>query len=322
MFQRWALTCFLAMGLALLPPDVSDACLMTPPKTLWKLATAETIVLARVTSVAEGGMDADLQVVERWKGTPGETVLVREPPTHIICGIPPTFSPGETVVAFLLGPFEGTWRGYDFGVFPVKTADDIAAFRARLKEALAAQASPLEEPPREWSLLAASHPATRWHGLYHLFGPYHVSFPGFLPAPRLPLPRQPLLTKEEQRRIAAGFVASPGNPRDLGLVLLALQDHPDRAVDRAAVASMDAWLAEAPDSEALLMPATVEVLTSRLGIRVPPPEPGQVIPRAELLKLPFEQQQKLLHQHAQKKWKVVSAEYRKRTRAGTGKGAR
>lgn len=93
MFQRRVLTCLLAIGVALLPPDVSEACLVSPPQTLWKLAAAETIVLARVTSVSEGGMDADLQVMERWKGTPGEKLLVREPPSEVICGIPPSFPP-------------------------------------------------------------------------------------------------------------------------------------------------------------------------------------------------------------------------------------
>ncbi|WP_164003047.1 hypothetical protein [Pyxidicoccus caerfyrddinensis] len=316
MLQRKVLAWFLAMGAALLPPDVSEACLTTPPKTLWKLASAETIVLARVPSDSEDRRVVDLQVVERWKGTPGDTLRVRQPPIDFGCAIPPSFPPGETVVAFLMGPVQDIWWGHDFGVFPVKTEDDIAAFRARLKEAIAAQASPLEAPPREWSLLAASQPATRWHGLYHLFGPYNVRFPESLPAPRLPLPKQPLLTKEEQRRIAASFVASPGNPKELGLVLMALQGYPDPAVDRAAVASMDAWLSTAPDSEAVLMPVTLKVLASRLGISVPPPEPGKVIPPGELLELPYPRRRKLFRQYARMQWKFVSTEYRKRARAG------
>jgi hypothetical protein len=263
--HRWWWVLALVLTLLLVPRAQAYP---ISPQTLWHLTQkAELVVWADVEDVAplpppptDGGTEDDfrssidvarLKVREVWKGNAPEGGPVE---VHfnsgIICPAPPHYEAGLSVVAFL-ARYEGKWRtvGLSYGTrYPTSTGE-AEAYKRAITQAHEAQqeAAPapdggvaLEEPGTDWLVLAASHPATRWDGLYGLV-PESDEYLFFYDQRGS---RPVSLTGEQREQLARGFVEHPPLDRSLSMMLAALRGHANAEVDRVAANALETLLAD------------------------------------------------------------------------------
>lgn len=121
-------------------------------------------------------------------------------------------------------------------------AGDRPTYRALVDQAVRLQAAGTvaEEDRREWLVSAAERRATRWQGLYDL-APSTDALHSFYDRPDRREQAQPL-SAGELERLARGFVAEPSVDGTLPMMLALLSGDPDREVDRAAAAAIEAAL--------------------------------------------------------------------------------
>lgn len=253
-FAAVALSALLA-ALLLAPPVVTA--FPVSPKTLWELTRdAELVVLARVekasvlsqeelgeaASRALPGLVA-LEVLEIWKGrAEGRVPVIHQP--HLICPSPARYVEGETVLAFLghvdedPSPLYRTVALSYGSLYP--EAEDVPLFRRLVRRAVALQRARRVSPEarRDWLVTAASHRATRWHGLFELVPDVDRLHAGYDVEGREGGVGE--LSSEELQRIAAGFVAEPSVDVTLPMTLTVLAGHPDRRLDEAFLAAVEA----------------------------------------------------------------------------------
>ena len=236
------------------------------PAPLWELTKrSQLVVLADVIAITKPGMadseekpdrkkpvdnifrdaTARLRIRETWKGNPVAALDVRFPDT-LICPAPPRYVEGEVVIAFLFQN-EGVWEttSLSYGtIYPRR--DDVADFRRLVLEAVTLQVSTEVTHGNviKWHVEAASHPGTRWHGLYFLvpesdkLHSYYDQGGKQNKAGRL--------TPTELKQIADAFVAAPPTDRTLPMTLAVLSEFPDDSVSLAAASAVEALLAEEP----------------------------------------------------------------------------
>ncbi|MCP3061958.1 hypothetical protein LXT21_24550 [Myxococcus sp. K38C18041901] len=273
------------------------------PMTLWELTLeAELIVWAEVEAVTtrtfedydayklsgfEEGV-ARLRVLEVWKGTahPDERVEVAYSPS-MNCPAPPRYVQGLPVVAFLTR-WNGTWStvGLSYGTRYPTSNDEAQAYRRLVELAVKAQAeaSPsvpyredeqaLASAPMDWEVLAASHPATRWDGLFRLVPSGDVVRDFYVSG----VDRSVRLSPAQRETLARGFVAQPPLDRSLPMLLLPLRGHASAEVDVAAARALETVLmVSGPTRWALL---AFDLLRERHGERLV----ARVIPDEEVVR--------------------------------------
>lgn len=125
-------------------------------------------------------------------------------------------------------------------------AGDRPTYRALVDQAVRLQAAGnvAEEDRREWLVSAAERRATRWQGLYDL-APSTDALHSFYDRSDRREQAQPL-SAGELERLARGFVTEPSVDGTLPMMLALLSGDPDRDVDRAAAASIEAALRMEP----------------------------------------------------------------------------
>lgn len=261
------------------------------PRTLWELTEeAELAVWADVEEVVAmprgesddaenpnpfAGEIARLRVREVWKGSarPDERVEVHFN-SGIVCPAPPRYEPGLAVVAFLKR-YEGKWFtvALSYGTRYPTSNDEADAYRRAVTRAAQAQAQwtqarvagkavSLEEARTDWQVLAASHPATRWDGLYALVpeaDEHHAWYDARTS-------RRASLSHAQREQLAGGFVEHPPLDRALPMMLMALRGHASKAVDGAAASALETVLdgEEVPHWAGLAF----DLLRERLGEKV------------------------------------------------------
>lgn len=210
------------------------------PETLWTLTQeAELIVWADVERVSSLPRDAystprfpddsdvaTLKVRETWKGSvhPGERIDVHFA-ANLDCAAPARYEPGLSVVAFLMKQ-RRQWHtvALSYGTRYPENPSEVKAFRhvvtaAREAQALRTATENSQETPefeaarRDWRVLAALHPATRWDGLHGA-----TLGPGLTPA--------------HQQQLARALVEHPPFDPKLLQMLAALREYPSKDVDR------------------------------------------------------------------------------------------
>ncbi|MFY1830386.1 hypothetical protein ACN47A_31020 [Myxococcus fulvus] len=280
------------------------------PMTLWELTLeAELIVWAEVEAVTSRITDSDedpwlsgieestarLRVIEVWKGTahPDERVEVAYSPS-VLCPAPPRYAQGLLVVAFL-SRWQGTWStvGLSYGTRYPTNNDEAQAYRRVVELAVKAQskASPrvpyredeqaLASAPVDWEVLAASHPATRWDGLFRLVPTGDVVRDFYVEG----VDRSVRLSPEQRETLARGFVAHPPLDRSLPMLLLPLRGHASAEVDVAAARALETVLLESGPSRWALL--AFDLLRERHG----EPLVARVIPEADGIKRAWESAQ-------------------------------
>lgn len=238
---------------ALLLPAAASAARPTEPPTLWDFAReAELIVYADIRSVQplpepeeSTGNDAiaRLIVLEAWKGEDPAIVDVPHR-TWTGCSTPPRYVEGRFVVAFL-GRNGAAWTtlklAYDT-LFP--RAEDLSALRASVREAARLQAKGRAKEPLRvaWAVRAATHPVTRWDGLFELMPSSDILHSAYVPKPTRDTSAR--LKPEQKRALAEAGVAQPSLDRTLPMLLAVLRDYPDPDLDRLAGGAIEGLLAE------------------------------------------------------------------------------
>ncbi|MCP3140835.1 hypothetical protein [Pyxidicoccus xibeiensis] len=256
------------------------------PQTLWELtAEAELVVWADVDEVVAAPRDrsaekkprftldgeiARLHVREVWKGSArqDERLEVRFD-SRLVCPAPPRYEPGLAVVAFLRR-HEGKWFtvALSYGTRYPTSRDEADAYRrvvtraAQAQERTAGKAANLKAAQTDWQVLAASHPATRWDGLYALVpeaDEHHAWFDSRAP-------RGASLSPEQREQLARGFVEHPPLDRALPMMLMALRGHASKEVDGVAARALETVLdgEEVPHWAGLAF----NLLRERLGEKV------------------------------------------------------
>ncbi len=270
------------------------------PMTLWELTLeAELIVWAEVEAVTtrafkdydeyklsgfEEGV-ARLRVREVWKGTahPDERVEVAYLP-FTSCPAPPRYEQGLLVVAFLTR-WNGTWStvGLSYGTRYPTNNDEAQAYRRVVELAVKAQkqASPrvpyredeqaLASAPVDWEVLAASHPATRWDGLFRLVPTGDVVRDFYVGG----VDKSVRLSPEQREALARGFVTHPPLDRSLPMLLLPLRGHASAEVDAAAARALETVLLDSGPSRWALL--AFDLLRERHGETLVP----RVMPESE-----------------------------------------
>jgi hypothetical protein len=251
------------------------------PRTLWELTKeSELIVLAEVEAVEEyvsQGADssrrgdvARLRIIEVWKGTKPERLEVRFR-RGMVCPAPPRYEPGRRVVAFLKR-YEDTWRttGLSYGTHYPPDDGAVEAYWQSVRQALAAQESPLESRRVEWAVRTALHPSTRWDGLYML-APSADELHAFFDSRD---PTSARLSQQQLKLLADAFVQAPTRDRTLSLMLAVLRDHPSNAVDTTALSALETILRE-PEGVPWWTEQTMKLVARRLGKPLLPPEPSK-----------------------------------------------
>jgi hypothetical protein len=263
------------------------------PQTLWELTEqAELVVWAEVENVTMAPLPkpgtkeaenadrygrelAHLKLEEVWKGSArrGERLQVAFEP-DMICPAPDHYEKGLTVLAFLRRD-AGTWYtvGLSYGTRYPTSTDELEAYRRAVKgvgeaqqEARVAQwagrAQDVAAARTTWQVLAASHPATRWDGLYGLVPEADEAHAFYDPR----RPRDFVLTPKQRVQLARGFVEHPPRERDLPMMLAALRGYASPEVDRAAASALETVLAasERPPRWAQL---ALDLLRERYGER-------------------------------------------------------
>ncbi|WP_253993130.1 hypothetical protein [Myxococcus qinghaiensis] len=222
------------------------------PLTLWTLTQeAELVVWADVERVSplprvaysspqfpDDSDVATLKVRETWKSSapPGERIDVHFS-SNLDCPAPARYEPGLAVVAFLMKQ-RGQWHtvAYSYGTRYPEGPSEAKAFRrvvmaAREAHALRTPGGNGKETPefeaarRDWHVLAALHPATRWDGLYGA-----TLGPG--------------LTQTHRQQLARALVEHPPFDAELLEFLAALRGFPSKAVDRKVASILDALITE------------------------------------------------------------------------------
>ncbi|SET50895.1 hypothetical protein SAMN05443572_102524 [Myxococcus fulvus] len=280
------------------------------PRTLWELTRdAELVVWAEVEAVTirtfedydeyelsglEEGV-ARLRVLEVWKGTayPDERVEVAYEPS-IYCPAPPRYEQGLLVVAFLSRSL-GMWStvGLSYGTRYPTDNDEAQAYRRAVEHAVKAQAkaSPrvpyregargLASAPVDWEVLAASHPATRWDGLFRLVPKGDVVRDFYVAG----VDRSVRLTSEQRETLARGFVAHTPLDRSLPMLLLSLRGHVSAEVDAAAARALETVLMDSGPSRWALL--AFDLLRERHG----EPLVARVVPEEEVIRRAWESAQ-------------------------------
>ena len=148
--------------------------------------------------------------------------------------------------------------------------EDQPVFRDLVRQAVRLQAAGKVEPAdrREWLISAAERRATRWQGLYELT-PAADQLHYFYDGKREATP----LTGSELDRLARGFVREPSVDSTLTMLIPLLAPLPDAAVDRAAVAAIEAALENR--RQAWWLPGAIEAAIARFG----DPEPKRRLGR-------------------------------------------
>lgn len=269
------------------------------PVTLWSLTEqADVIVVAKVTWVGEdeppaqtfgdvahvqqpgaekriawfGGGVARLQVLETWKGNPGEWLEVVTD-AEMTCPAPGRFVEGETMVGFFSGS-TGEWRatGLSYGtLYPTEQGRGV--FSSLVGQALALQrrGSVSEDERRAWLVEAASHSATRWHGMYELAqGGDEVH--RYYDRDRRSAPPGTGLTQEQRVALARAFADDPSTDATLGMTLDLLKDVSDARFDAAVVNAMDSAVNDA--ESAYWLPEAMALVAQRFHLKVPSKRPA------------------------------------------------
>jgi hypothetical protein len=254
------------------------------PVPLWELTEeSELIVLGEVTEVRESmdagertlrdapsssrldgpGSVARITVRETWKGEAEPQVEVSFDP-HYICPAPPRYVTGKVVAAFLSREDDRWFTvGLSYGtLYP--TADEVTDLRDRVREAIGLQKAGVVDPRERvaWHVRAAARRATRWHGLYGL-KPSGDSLHYYYDARRGVRMADVQLSAEEFDAIARGFVEEPSLDRTLPMILVLFEGRPHHALDRAAIAAVEALLAK--DRIPWWIGEALEPLLRRLG---------------------------------------------------------
>ena len=255
-----------AVVITALFPTVEVFAYPISPVTLWDLVeTSSLIVLADVISVDDpraGEMPdhddpnsimemvsrdatAHLNVREVWKGNwAGQLQVSFE--DMLVCPAPARYMTGGRVLAFLHRD-EGAWRTTSLSYGTLYPQDDgIPIFRSLVARAvrLQAAASVSDDAYMNWIVDAASHPATRWHGLYPLIPRSDILHSRY--DKRTGISIIDRLTDQHLARIAEGFIASPPTDRTLPMALAALASYSSERLDMAALASMEAVMSSEP----------------------------------------------------------------------------
>jgi hypothetical protein len=256
------------------------------PVTLWDLTReAELILVAKVQGTHAGRVEietfkqalpfvtqgnpgaeaseefARLEVLEVWKGSAGHLVDV-ETHSGMVCPAPGRFIVGERVLVFLSGDEAGRWQvaGLSYGtLYPAD--DELAAYREQVARALALPREKGESDSQRiaWNVVAASHRATRWQGLYalskqsdrmHAFYDHRSHDPATS------------LSQEQLRTIAEGFIAEPSADRTVPMVVNLLLGYRDARLDRALVGAVDVLLDGHDD---VAMHDAIEAMIRRAG---------------------------------------------------------
>ncbi|MCY1017265.1 hypothetical protein [Pyxidicoccus sp. MSG2] len=213
----------------------------------------------------------ELEVREAWKGAPARTfTIVSDENWDDLLHAQERHGKDHTLLVFL-SPEDDGWHTTGYESERVLANEDVAAWRERVKEALALQAlaSVHEQALVDWNVLAVSNLATRLDGLTSLFDQYPLWYSDRDHPLEIPHPHP--LHSAAQRRIADSFIAHPGPPSMVWLMLLALdgQGHPD--VDRVAAGLIDQQLANGGDDFLELQGAqdAMDLLSARLGASSP-----------------------------------------------------
>jgi hypothetical protein len=257
-----------------------------PPVNLWKLAEqADLIVVARVASVERrpsiesnedhfGTDTAHLRVAETWKGDGGTDVDVAFG-SGVICPAPAHYEAGATVLAFLARPDEKTaltkdapdvrWRTVSLSYGSLYPRDeDLPILRDLVVEALALQSrGPVPEAARRaWHVRAATHRATRWHGLMGLPLPVEGMGDGD-GGPGSPRRSEP--APDERREVLRGFADDPSDDGTIAMTLVFVGRQPDDAFDQAMLGQLERVLAD--DDIAYWLPDALARMAERFGSR-------------------------------------------------------
>lgn len=256
-----------------------------PPVNLWELVRkSDLVVVAQVTSLAkptdERGRDpfaydtAHLRVVEVWKGDADGDIEVAFG-SGVICPAPAHYEEGATVLAFLERPDQETaptrdasdarWRtvGLSYGsLYP--RDEDLPLFRDLVADAVALQSRGHvpEAARRAWHVGAATHRATRWHGLMGL----PLAVEGMRDDDDDPdSHRRSEPTADERRELMRGFADEPSDDDTIAMMLVFVGRQRDDAFDQAVLGQLERALAE--DEIGYWLPDALARMTERFGGR-------------------------------------------------------
>lgn len=226
---------------------------------LWDMVGhADLVVLAQV----DKSRPTSLLVTEIWKGqSVGSPISVIGDP----CYDSPRdsrFRKGRTAIAFLVRKGNAWEVGcFDDGlIYP--SAEAVHVFRDRIKEATEIWKRAPNTPSEriDWIVRLTEHSATRWHGTFELAprgDRLHAGGDDFMDEmdaavgtgildPRRAWQRQalaPLLTSENLRALADGFVRDTPTDDTLPRMLLLLRGEDDTRLDTAAADAVESVLA-------------------------------------------------------------------------------
>ncbi|RYZ36367.1 MAG: hypothetical protein EOO71_32070 [Myxococcaceae bacterium] len=239
------------------------------PQTLKELTQgAELVVWAEVEKVTvlpppepgakprEGdwdkGLVAHLRIREVWRGKAPADERIQVHYAQLTCPAGAIYDPDERVLAFLVQR-EGRWRtvGLSYGTRYPTDEDEVAAyrhavtrFRVMEEQAIVARAARREDGVTaaltDWQVLLATHPATRWDGLYGLVPDSDADhfFYDYRPF------RAVHLLPEQREQLTRGFVKYPPLDRTLPMLLTALRGHKSDEVDRLSARALETVLAD------------------------------------------------------------------------------
>ena len=267
-----------------------------PPRTLWSLVDdAELIVVAKVEEAGRMAFPPDtyaelafapdgrggshrphfgigdlyhLRVVETWKG-PDAPVVEVDNDDNTICPAPGRFVPGETVLAFLSGN-RGSWfathRSYGT-LYP--TGEGLAVFRSLVRSRLAmlARGKVTDKERHAWLLEAASHSATRWHGLYELTNVYDEAHRYYDRERSGTSSKAIPMTSAERRALAKAFVEDPTADSTLAMLLHIVACVRDPAFDATVVNVLDHAVTE--EDSAYWLTEVLPLVAKRFGLEPP-----------------------------------------------------
>lgn len=182
---------------------------------------------------------------ETWKGeAPAQLVVPFE--GFMVCPAPPRFVTGERVLAFLAPGQRGDGEalsvlGLSYGtLYPHD--EELADFRDTVAAAvrLQQQRHVSRRERLQWTVEAAARPGTRWHGLFDLH-PAGDAVHSYYDGESRPLARH-RLSSEQLELLARSFVDAPSTDQTAVMMLGVLAGWPSEAVDRTAVAVVEALL--------------------------------------------------------------------------------
>lgn len=240
-FFSVASPCFLFLSLS-----VRAGASSIPPKPLWDLITeSERIVVARVERIEKEpkGDFAVLRVIEAWKGPFSDTIRVDLQREMLWA---PRYLEEREALAFLRRP---RWRGsvgdvwetvgYSYGVIYPEVEERQGLFD--LVQRIPIETFPLgPEFEKDWHVEAAIRRSTRWHGLDGLLPHVNEVNRFGVPSGRADLFR--LLSREDQQRIAHGFLTDPSDDATFPMTLEVLHGFKSAEIDTIAVALVEGLL--------------------------------------------------------------------------------